>query len=243
MLFFVVVVDVVRWNFQTLEFKWFHCNDQGKQTLYPTTSREILFKTSRFPLVWWFRSIYDQATMNLFVWKIATEVIEFVSAMFVKWLFLLEKMPVRRRKKWTRSHSIICSVQALRDLMGPVDPVRAKTDAPDSSVKEFSIRHLRFHWFLIHESFRAIYGLDIMRNGFHASSNNKHAREEIRLLFPEYEIVKHRSILTGNRDQLEKFLLDFFMKFQFLVDPTTNSDDDLSKSARSSQLFRNGLNF
>lgn len=37
---------------------------------------------------------------------------------------------------------------------------------------------------------RAIYGLDIMRNGLHASSSNKHAREEIRLLFPDYEFIK-----------------------------------------------------
>jgi hypothetical protein len=29
-----------------------------------------------------------------------------------------------------------------------------------------------------------------MRNGLHASSNNKHAREEIRLLFPDYEFIK-----------------------------------------------------
>ncbi|CAM4747562.1 unnamed protein product [Rotaria magnacalcarata] len=73
-------------------------------------------------------------------------------------------------------------VQALREIMGPVDPVRAKTDAP--------------------ESIRAIYGLDIMRNGLHASSNNKHAREEIRLLFPDFEFVKtkpitfHSNVLT-----------------------------------------------
>ncbi|CAF0913540.1 unnamed protein product [Rotaria sordida] len=66
------------------------------------------------------------------------------------------------------------AVQALREIMGPVDPVRAKTDAP--------------------ESIRAIYGLDIMRNGLHASSNNKHAREEIRLLFPDYEFIKSRPI-------------------------------------------------
>ncbi|CAF3860635.1 unnamed protein product [Adineta steineri] len=66
------------------------------------------------------------------------------------------------------------AVQALREIMGPVDPVRAKTDAP--------------------ESIRAIYGLDIMRNGLHASSNNKHAREEIRLLFPDYELIKNRPI-------------------------------------------------
>ncbi|CAF3547173.1 unnamed protein product [Rotaria sp. Silwood1] len=66
------------------------------------------------------------------------------------------------------------AVQALREIMGPVDPVRAKTDAP--------------------ESIRAIYGLDIMRNGLHASSNNKHAREEIRLLVPDYEFIKSRPI-------------------------------------------------
>ncbi|CAF5053065.1 unnamed protein product, partial [Rotaria socialis] len=54
------------------------------------------------------------------------------------------------------------------------DPVRAKTDAP--------------------ESIRAIYGLDIMRNGLHASSNNKHAREEIRLFFPDFEFIKTKPI-------------------------------------------------
>ncbi|CAF3675555.1 unnamed protein product [Rotaria socialis] len=74
------------------------------------------------------------------------------------------------------------AVQALREIMGPVDPVRAKTDAP--------------------ESIRAIYGLDIMRNGLHASSNNKHAREEIRLFFPDFEFIKtkpitfHSNVLT-----------------------------------------------
>ncbi|UJR26523.1 hypothetical protein I4U23_007846 [Adineta vaga] len=66
------------------------------------------------------------------------------------------------------------AVQALREIMGPVDPVRAKTDAPDS--------------------IRAIYGLDIMRNGLHASSNKKHAREEIRLLFPDYIFLKTKPI-------------------------------------------------
>jgi hypothetical protein len=47
---------------------------------------------------------------------------------------------------------------------------------------------------LILSRIRAIYGLDIMRNGLHASSNNKHAREEIRLLFPDYEFIKNKPI-------------------------------------------------
>ena len=49
-------------------------------------------------------------------------------------------------------------------------------------------------FFNMYQSIRAIYGLDIMRNGLHASSNNKHAREEIRLLFPDYEFIKSRPI-------------------------------------------------
>ncbi|CAF0759923.1 unnamed protein product, partial [Didymodactylos carnosus] len=64
------------------------------------------------------------------------------------------------------------AVMAYREMMGPVDPVKAKTDAP--------------------ESIRAIYGLDIMRNAVHASSHIKFAREEIRLLYPDYEFIKKR---------------------------------------------------
>ncbi len=48
--------------------------------------------------------------------------------------------------------------------------------------------------FILFSRIRAIYGLDIMRNGLHASSNNKHAREEIRLLFPDYEFIKTKPI-------------------------------------------------
>ena len=48
---------------------------------------------------------------------------------------------------------------------------------------------------------RAIYGLDIMRNGIHASSNNKHAREERRLLFPDYELTKARPLSVPSLGQ------------------------------------------
>lgn len=44
-----------------------------------------------------------------------------------------------------------------------------------------------------------------MRNGLHASSNNKHAREEIRLLFPDYEFLKTKPIPFHSKNPSNSF--------------------------------------
>ncbi len=49
-----------------------------------------------------------------------------------------------------------------------------------------------------------------MRNGLHASSNNKHAREEIRLLFPDYEFIKTKPIPFHSI--ISSSLFSFFFK-------------------------------
>jgi len=55
---------------------------------------------------------------------------------------------------------------------------------------------------------RAIFGLDVMRNALHASSNNKHAREEIRLLFPDYEFVKTKPVPFSSSSSRLSFSAD-----------------------------------
>ena len=50
-----------------------------------------------------------------------------------------------------------------------------------------------------------------MRNGLHASSNNKHAREEIRLLFPDYEFLKTKPIPFHSSSLLIIFSLKLFL--------------------------------
>lgn len=46
-----------------------------------------------------------------------------------------------------------------------------------------------------------------MRNGLHASSSNKHAREEIRLLFPDYEFLQTKPMPfhTVNQSSMSLF--------------------------------------
>ncbi len=55
-----------------------------------------------------------------------------------------------------------------------------------------------------------------MRNGLHASSNNKHAREEIRLLFPDYEFIKTRPIPFHSKSLsslMSSFFLNIFINY------------------------------
>lgn len=51
-----------------------------------------------------------------------------------------------------------------------------------------------------------------MRNGLHASSSNKHAREEIRLLFPDYEFLKTKPmpLHTSNQSSMSLFNLNWY---------------------------------
>jgi hypothetical protein len=67
-----------------------------------------------------------------------------------------------------------------------------------------------------------------MRNGLHASSNNKHAREEIRLLFPDYEFIKHRPIPFHSN--ILSSLVFFFLKkyFLFIFSDDAKLSNDLS---------------
>ena len=67
-----------------------------------------------------------------------------------------------------------------------------------------------------------------MRNALHASSNNKHAREEIRLLFPDYEFIRSRPIPFHSSIISSLFLYfvmsNFYQLFHVYPAETTNSN-------------------
>jgi hypothetical protein len=84
----------------------------------------------------------------------------------------------------------------------------------------------------IPSSIRAIYGLDIMRNGLHASSNNKQVREEIALVFPDYEFIKHRPTFINSNEPIR---IDTKQVHVSLADTIHSNDSpsyDVSTSTR-----------